>query len=95
MRRTALASLVVVVVAACGPYASRPGTEYERTEKWTIRAWKCPGEAPAPFDLSLVVADADKERRFYSGKDWKLDVDDVRDAASLRAAIARARPALD
>ncbi len=64
--------------------------QFERTEHWTLRAWKCKDEAPAPFDHCLVVKDAEKERSYFSADDWKLEPDDVDDGADLIDAVERA-----
>ena len=64
--------------------------QFERDERWTLRAWKCKGEAQPPFELCLVVGDGQIERRYFSAKDWKLE-DDV-DAAALREVAVRGPP---
>jgi hypothetical protein len=62
--------------------------QFERDERWTLHAWKCKDDAPRPFDLCLVVKDGEKERRFFSADEWKIDLDAIDDADDLADAAA-------
>lgn len=37
-----------------------------------VRAWKCEGEAPAPFELCLEMREGDQLRTYYSREDWVI-----------------------
>lgn len=48
-----------------------------------VRAWKCKGEAPAPFELCLEVKHNDQRHLFYSMEEWEIG---HTDALSARGA---------
>lgn len=50
-----------------------------------VRAWKCKGEAPRPFELCMELKDAQGDRRmtFYSMEEWEIGRSaDVNDRAA-------------
>lgn len=61
-----------------------------------VRAWKCAGQAPAPFDLCLELKGEKRVFRYYSRTDWvvqphaQLDQQIAWLAPSLHSALALA-----
>jgi hypothetical protein len=43
----------------------------EKKEQFTVRTWKCKGDAPDPFDLCLEMRGPGGTKRYYSGIDWE------------------------
>lgn len=65
--------------------------QYERSERWALRAWRCDGEAQRPFELCMTVNVDGPTRRYYSRVDWVIAPGEHDDpAAAMRAAAALA-----
>ncbi len=46
----------------------------DRHAKVKVRTWSCKGEAPKPFELCLELSQGERKFRYYSMKDWEIDV---------------------
>ena len=59
--------------------------------QFSVRTWKCEGEAPEPFELCLEISSGRRKATFYSLEEWHIDPD--RAEASL-AELRQAYPEL-